>query len=237
MKSNIEMDLPGRQIEYYQLEGDSGYRARNIRSEAGRFVFDFCRPDGECIEGLVLRFPGFHNVENAVVAIAAALQLGVSEESIRENLPRFKGIARRFEYWIQEEDMVMIDDYAHHPAEIEKLLSSVRAMYPGKRISVVFQPHLYSRTRDLASEFATALSIADDVVLLPVYPAREEPIAGVSSDLIGRQIERANVQIREKSDLIDTLGRLQAEVLLTVGAGDIDRLLPAIKDKLIKRKS
>ena len=224
----------GTEVKEYALDAQAPRHAANIHAGEGAYRFDFVSP-GLQIEGLELAFPGIHNVENAVAAIVVALEMGVSADDIRRALPRFKGIKRRFEYRLKQEDIVFIDDYAHHPKEIELLIRSVREMYPTRSLTLVFQPHLYSRTRDLAAEFARVLGDADELILLPVYPAREEPIPGVSSRLIADKLPAKSVHVIEKSDLIDTLLSLKPGLLLTAGAGDIDRELPAIEEALKNR--
>ncbi len=224
----------GRKIMEYGLDREAPFRAANIHAGEGAYRFDFLSP-GLKIEGLELPFPGIHNVENAVAAIAVALEMGVPADAIRWALPLFQGIKRRFEYRLKQDDIVFIDDYAHHPKELEMLIKSVREMYPGRRLTLVFQPHLYSRTRDLAVQFARALSGADELLLLPVYPAREEAIPGVSSELIAEKLPAKKAEVIEKSDLIDTLLRRKPGLLITAGAGDIDRELQGIEDALKNR--
>lgn len=209
-------------------QDDDLIHPQNIRPEGRRCLFDVQVYDRQ-IKDLELYMPGFHNVENATVAIAVALELGIDEEAIREGIRTFSGIRRRFEYVLNSDSVVYIDDYAHHPEEIRALLKSVRSLYPGKRITAVFQPHLYSRTRDFAEGFSESLSLADEVLLLDIYPAREEPIPGVSSDMLMEGITAPVKKRVSKEDLCSTLESLQPEVVLTVGAGDIDRLVDKVK--------
>jgi UDP-N-acetylmuramate--alanine ligase len=178
-----------------------------------------------------LSIPGLINVENALGAITLSLLCGVTPEEIQNALPGFSGIARRFDVVFRSAGkFVYIDDYAHHPEEIRATLNSVKSAYPGCRITGVFQPHLYSRTRDFADGFAQTLSEGlDDLILLPVYPAREEPIPGVSSELIVDKISGVNVCMSTKEELLENIEKLDPEVLITMGAGDIDRLVPEIK--------
>lgn len=205
----------------------SGITAENIKARQSSFVFDY-RDSSYTIKGLELFIPGFHNVENALVAIAIALDHQVSEEQIRESIKSFKGVKRRFEIHANDGTHVYIDDYAHHPEEIRACLSSVRAMFPAKKLTVVFQPHLYSRTRDFAAGFSESLSLADSVILLDIYPAREEPIAGVSSEMLLKDIQTSHKELVSKVDLIAHLDQSSTEILVTLGAGDIDRLVPEI---------
>ncbi|MTI21919.1 UDP-N-acetylmuramate--L-alanine ligase [Fulvivirga sp. RKSG066] len=205
--------------------------ASNITMNNGFFVFDY-RDELHNIDGLELGVPGFHNVENATVAIAVALQLGVAPEKIKPAIKAYKGVKRRFEYVIKHPNLVFVDDYAHHPVEIEAFLKSLQALYPDKKVTAIFQPHLYSRTRDFADGFAKSLSLADEVILLDIYPAREEPIEGVTSDIILKQIDLDAKQIVRKENLLEMLNDKDLEVVATIGAGDIDKLVLPIKEKL-----
>lgn len=183
-----------------------------------------------------LKYPGIHNIENSVAAVAVALHLGISHENIAESLNTFKGIHRRFELIASNDHSVYIDDYAHHPEEIRMFLLSVRAIYKDKKITAIFQPHLFTRTRDLADGFAASLDIADEVILLPVYPAREEPIAGVSADTILSRIKNPKKSILSKEELLLRIREKDFEILCTIGAGDIDKLIKPIAD-IINSKS
>ncbi len=175
-----------------------------------------------------LAYPGIHNLENALAAIAVGTQLGLEPDKMTAALAAFSGIRRRFEIAYKSDSTILIDDYAHHPEEISMFLKSVRAIYPGKKITVVFQPHLFTRTRDLATEFALALDQADETLLLPVYPARELPIAGVDSQLIANQM-KGNVRVLSKDALLDFVSESATEVLCMVGAGDIDQEVGKVK--------
>ncbi len=229
------LDLPTKEgIELIEYGTDqSPYKAENIRIEGGNFLFDYVSP-GLTIPDLVLQVPGFHNVENAVAAITAALLRQVKPEEIKKAIAEFRGVKRRFEYIIKTDKMVYIDDYAHHPVEVKALLSSAKALYPDQKITCIFQPHLYSRTRDFATEFAESLSLADEVLLLDIYPARELPISGVSSELILDQIT-THKRLLTKQSLMDALAKTDVEVLITAGAGDIDRFVEPIKASLEER--
>jgi UDP-N-acetylmuramate--alanine ligase len=203
-------------------------------SRDGFFEFDL-QGFGKKIEKIKLGVPGFHNMENAIAATLIALKVGVDERVIREALASFRGVKRRFEFIIKHSNLTYIDDYAHHPAEIEAFLKSLRSMYEGKKITVVFQPHLFTRTRDFAAGFSESLSIADEVLLMDIYPARELPIPGVTSDLLFKNIT-SPVKIRcAKNDVLERLEDMDIEVLATVGAGDIDTLVKPIKEMLSKK--
>jgi UDP-N-acetylmuramate--alanine ligase len=218
--------LPSIPTKVYGLRS-SGIAAANIQARTRSFTFDY--HDGKTeIKGLELFIPGFHNVENALAAIAIVLGHKVTEDQIRQGLASFKGVKRRFEIHVNEPNLVFIDDYAHHPEEIKSCLSSVRSMFPGKKLTVIFQPHLFSRTKDFAKGFSESLSLADEVLLLDIYPARELPIPGVTSEMLLKDIETRKKSVIQKEDLLDELTECKPEVLVTLGAGDIDRLVPMI---------
>jgi UDP-N-acetylmuramate--alanine ligase len=176
-----------------------------------------------------MRIPGFHNIENALAAAALAMQVGVSGEEIKIGIASFLGVKRRFEYHVESDEHVMIDDYAHHPTEIAACLNSVKALYPGVKITAVFQPHLFSRTRDFIDDFATSLAIADELYLLDIYPARELPMEGVTSDWLLSKIQLDQKQVISKSDLLQVIDQKKPALLVTMGAGDIDLLLNDLK--------
>ena len=204
--------------------------ASNITMSSGFFEFNYC--DEQCnINNLMLGVPGFHNVENATVAIAVALDLGLTPEEVKAGIESYRGVKRRFEYIIKSEKIVFVDDYAHHPTEIESFLKSLKAMYPDKKVTAIFQPHLFSRTRDFVDGFAESLDIADEVILLDIYPAREEPIEGVTSKIIFDKMKTEKVLIN-KEMLLSHLETEDFEVIATIGAGDIDKLVQPIKEHL-----
>ena len=198
--------------------------AENIRVVNGSYHFDVTG-SSFTIQQLVLSMGGLHNIENAVAAITVAHQLGISADAIRNALADFKGVKRRFEYKIREEGQVLIDDYAHHPEELRALITGVKSIFPGERITLVFQPHLFSRTRDLCDAFAESLDLADEVILLPIYPARELPMEGVSSEMILEKMQQAAVQVLTKADCLQWIIRERPSLLVMAGAGDIDQLI------------
>ncbi|WP_373520009.1 UDP-N-acetylmuramate--L-alanine ligase [Aquiflexum sp.] len=202
-------------------------QARGIQALPSAFRFDYVNKVIE-IKDLELHMHGFHNVENILPAISIALENGLNESVIREGVRTYRGVKRRFEIWVQEEDRVFIDDYAHHPEEIRAFLTSVKAMYPDKRLTAIFQPHLYTRTRDFAEGFSESLSLADEVVLLDIYPARELPIDGVTASMLLKGITSSKKSLQAKEGLLDYLEKNSPEVLVTIGAGDIDRLVSPI---------
>lgn len=207
-------------------EGD--YQSRNIRVENGLFTFDFVGPNGLHLEGLQLPLPGRHNVENTTAAIAMVIEAGGDTDQIPTALLRFKGIARRFETVLKTKPLVVIDDYAHHPTELTAAIEAARELYPNKPIRGLFQPHLFSRTRDFLAGFAQALDLLDEAVLLPIYPAREEPIEGVSSARIAELMKNENTQVLGKAEALAYLATQDQGVWLLLGAGDIDALVEPI---------
>ena len=203
--------------------------AQNIRVENAQITFDYVSPLAT-IRDIALGVPVWVNIENAVAAITVALLVGVSEEQIKAQMASFKGVWRRFNIHVNTEKVVYIDDYAHHPQEIESTIQSIRKLYPTRKLIGVFQPHLYTRTRDFADDFKRVLGTMDETILLPIYPARELPIPGVTSEMLGGQVV-------EKAELVSELKKRVAEseqpvVVLTIGAGDIDRLVQPIAEQL-----
>ena len=224
-----------RTVTYSRTEGD--YHAANVRKGNGEIVFDFVTPDG-VVADVKLGVPVDINIENAVAAMAVCHMVGVPDEVLREAIGSFLGAKRRFEFWLKEPGdvgTVVIDDYAHHPDELKASIRSVKDLYPHRKLTVVFQPHLYTRTRDFAPEFAEALSLADEVILLNIYPARELPIPGVTSEIILRDIKCPNKVICDKTDLINQIKNRNFEVLLTAGAGDVCNYLPQIVEEVRKK--
>jgi len=230
VRKGLEYQIRKDKITYvheYASDG-SDFSAANIRTENAIFTFDY-RGKTQEIANIKLQIPGFHNVENATAAINACILLEVPVELIKEGLETFKGVKRRFEYIIKTEDLIFIDDYAHHPTEIEAFLKSVKALYPDKKITCIFQPHLYSRTRDFAEDFSKSLSMADELLLLDIYPARELPIPGVDSAMLLKDITAPKKHLVSKTNLMDKIKELQPEIIVTVGAGDIDTFVEPIK--------
>lgn len=213
----------------YSLTGSTLFSAENIRITDGQLHFDFFNP-GETIYDLILGVPGRFNLENAVAALAVGYLLGIGSEILREALRSYSGVQRRFDVRIRREGMVYIDDYAHHPEELKACIGAVKEMYPGKKITGVFQPHLYSRTRDLADGFARSLELLDELILLDIYPAREAPIEGVTAQILLDRINIGYKKLVQKKDLISDLKLLKPEILLTLGAGDIDQFIAPITE-------
>ena len=217
---------------YSESEGD--YHAENIRIGDGEIRFDYVSP-GQRINDIILGVPVQINIENSVAAMAAAELCGATADEMRKAIASFAGARRRFDFHIKSDRIVFIDDYAHHPRELTAAIESIKALYPERKLTALFQPHLYSRTRDFADQFAESLSLADEVILLDIYPAREEPIEGVTSGMLLEKITLAQKQLCSKEGVLDCLCNLEMEVLVTFGAGDIDRLLPAIEKMLRER--
>ena len=210
---------------------DADYYAINVRTYNGNIFFDMRTPDGVLYD-LELDGTALFNVENAVAASAVALACGLDQYQLRSGLKTFAGVRRRFDYRIKEKDLVYIDDYAHHPQEIASTIESVRFLYPDKRVVGIFQPHLYSRTRDFADDFAEVLQKLDEIIMMPIYPAREKPILGVTSSMVLRKIPSMSKYLCTPDQVLELVPALCPDVVLTLGAGDIDRLVPRLEATL-----
>lgn len=224
-------------LKRYKTYGRDGglIQAKQISVKEGYFVFDY---SGEVeINNIKLQLPGFHNVVNATAAITAALHMGMGADQIRERIESYKGVKRRFEYIVRGDEITYIDDYAHHPSEIEAFLTSAKRLFPDRKLTAIFQPHLFTRTRDFKEGFSKSLSLADSVYLLDIYPARELPIEGVSSDMLMPDIQ-SDLKMRcSLQDFPHVLNDFEPGVWATIGAGDIDTLVPKIKEYLLKSES
>jgi len=235
-------ELKGDRKISYSLENETADAyATNIKMMNGSYEFDVMIRDNR-LEDVVLNMGGMHNVENAVAAIAVASSLEIENDKIRAAVESFKGVKRRFEYIIKNERIVFIDDYAHHPEELRALIQGAKTLFKQKKCTIIFQPHLYTRTRDLVNGFAEVLDLADEVILLPIYPAREIPIEGVNSEMILKKmkIESKKVVSKDellkwvKSDYVKNVNTEFGQVLITAGAGDIDMVVEPIKEILEK---
>lgn len=227
----VKVGLPFKgDVSYAKDEPCDAY-AEHIRVEDGEFFFDYIAHDIE-LRDIHLGIPGIHNVENAVAAITVALQLGIDIEKIKSALSTFAGVKRRFEYIVRRKDAVYIDDYAHHPEELRAFLLSMKKLYPEKKLTVVFQPHLYTRTRDFVDGFAEVLALADELLLMEIYPARELPIEGVTSSWLLDKVDLADKRVVQVDELLDIIRQEKPELLVTIGAGDIDRLVKPLKKLL-----
>lgn len=217
----------------YAINETADYKALNLKIEKGKYIFDVKTPTS-AIENIEFHLPGKHNVMNALAALAMSDVYGVSLKSIKQSLSTFKGVKRRFSYKVKRDDFVLIDDYAHHPTEISAVENSVREMYPDEKVLVIFQPHLFSRTKDFIDDFASALSKFDEVVLLDIYPAREEPIAGINSELLLSKINHQHKKVSQKKNITKDIKNSSAKVVVMLGAGDIGVLIEEVTKELLK---
>ncbi len=236
LKINPEINT---QINYYtySLENSQAdFYASHITVNDGFYRFNWHTPKGEFPE-IMLGIPGLYNIENAVAAMALAWLAGIDIETIKTNLKDYRGVKRRFDFQVKTDKIVYIDDYAHHPEEIKACINSVKHMYPGRPITGVFQPHLYTRTRDFADGFAASLDLCDQVILTDIYPAREEPIPGVESRLIFSKMKLKNKQLCSYNQVVNNVLKSDIDIVITMGAGDIDRLVPKIKKGLEEKYS
>lgn len=223
-----------KNLRYSLLDKNADFYVENLVVNDGEYTFDVVHPNGK-IQQIKSYYGGRHNVENAIGAIAIAINVGVSEENIKSAIATFKGVKRRFETHVRNDKFVYIDDYAHHPRELDATLSAAKELYPNRKITAIFQPHLFSRTKDLCDEFAASLSKVDELILLDIYPAREKPIEGVTSQIILDKVTIENKKIISKNDLLNYLNnKTDIDVLITVGAGDIDTKINEIKNLLNK---
>lgn len=218
-------------ITYSFDDTEADVYASELRVQFGMYIFNVVGKNW-VLTDVKLHMGGLHNIENAVAAIAVAKQLNIDDEKIKESVSEFKGVKRRFEYILKEEEHVLIDDYAHHPEELKALIKGVRSLFK-QRLVLVFQPHLYSRTKDQADGFAGVLSMADEVILLPIYPAREEPMEDVSSEMIEERMTLDMVQVMEKDEMIEYIEKKKPELVVMAGAGDIDVLVDPVKQALL----
>lgn len=230
--SHEGFDFIKRPYAVYTAHGvDADYYAINVRAYNGNIFFDMRTPEGVLYD-LELDGTALFNVENAVAASAVALSCGVDQYQLRSGLKSFAGVRRRFDYRIKEKNLVYIDDYAHHPQEIASTIESVRFLYPGKRVVGIFQPHLYSRTRDFADEFASVLQSLDEIIMMPIYPAREKPILGVTSSMVLRKMDSMSKYLCTADQVLELVPALCPDIVLSLGAGDIDRLVPRLEETL-----
>jgi UDP-N-acetylmuramate--alanine ligase len=223
---------PAGHLSYSLDDTAADIHAVSLQIDNGSYVYDVKGKDW-VIEGIRLNMGGMHNVENSLVAIAIAKHLGIDDEKIKSSVASFAGVKRRFEYIVRTPSVVYIDDYAHHPEELRALITGAKAMYPSKKCTIIFQPHLFSRTKDLADGFAASLDLADEIVLLPIYPARELPMEGVSSEMILQRM-KGKVVLKSKDELEAFILERQPKLLLTAGAGDIDTMIEPLKNAMIK---
>ena len=240
VKKGVEIDAAAQtsaEIFSYSIKEDADFATINLRlnAEGGFYQFDLKTPAG-IIENCKLNYPGLVNVENAVGASALAFFAGTSPDEIKAGLEDYKGVARRFDVQFKSDKYIFIDDYAHHPEELKAVITSVKALYSNRKITGIFQPHLYSRTKDFSTEFALSLDLLDTAIIIPLYPAREEPIEGVSSKIIFDQMKLKEKYLATKEETLEMLRNSENDVVITMGAGDIDRMVKSIVD-IFKSKS
>ena len=235
VKKNVdnELKLTDKRL-IYSLNLSTEYCAESVKVEDGEFHYDIKSPV-EAVTGVTIGLPGLHNVENSIAAVAVAQQLGIKADKIKIGLRSFQGVKRRFDYRVKSQNVIYIDDYAHHPEELKAAIGAAKQLYPDKKITGVFQPHLFSRTRDFADAFAESLYLLDECILLDIYPARETPIEGVTSQMLLGKMKSKQKHLVKKENLLAFLKDKPLEVLLTMGAGDIDKLVQPIEELLKKR--
>lgn len=233
LKEGVEIKIPEscRKLTYSLDNPKSDLYASEVRVVDGKYVFSLITPERK-VSDLKISIPGKTNIENAVAAMSVCYALGVDPEKFKTILPKLKGVVRRFDIQYQDENCLYIDDYAHHPRELDAVIGSLRDLYKGRKLTGIFQPHLYTRTRDFADDFAKSLSALDEIILLDIYPAREKPIPGVTSDMLFDKIQGAKKYRCSKTNLLNTLKELNIDVLVTAGAGDIDQMIEPIKQFL-----
>jgi UDP-N-acetylmuramate--alanine ligase len=234
MGTQFDIDHSNKMVQTYGFDkSDASYHTINLKVVDGSYIFDLVHPDG-IMKEVVLNMGGLHNVENATAAIAIALTLDINESKIKEAVAAFKGVKRRFEYKVKTANKVLIDDYAHHPEELNALISGVRSLYPTEKMVLVFQPHLYSRTQDQAKGFMEVLDKADEVILLPIYPARELPIQGVSSDMLLEGMTLSKKRVMTKDEMMQWAATTSDKLIVMAGAGDIDVCISNVQDLFTK---
>ena len=248
LKKGVEIDLSKVKAKVYSYsfkEEADFFPMETQLMEGGYFKFNFAYPQfttiyGQTVpagvlEGCTVGIPGWVNVENGIAAAAAAMLGGVAPQKVKEALAAFQGVERRFDIHLNTPEIAYIDDYAHHPQEISSAITSIRNMFPGRKLTAMFQPHLYTRTRDFAAEFAQSLSMLDELILLDIYPARELPIEGVTSEIIFKDVTIENKVLLKKEDALEYLKEREIDIMITFGAGDIDRLIAPIEEMLKER--
>lgn len=235
VKKNVdnELKLTNKRL-IYSLNLNTEYCAESVQVKDGAFHYNIQSPV-ERINDVVIGLPGLHNVENSIAAVAIAQQLGIKGETIKQALRSFQGVKRRFDYRVKSEQVVYVDDYAHHPEELKASIGAAKQLYPDKKITGIFQPHLFTRTRDFADDFAKSLDMLDECILLEIYPARELPIEGVNSQMLLDKMKSTNKHLVKKENVLEFLKNKNIEVLMTMGAGDIDKLVTPIEELLKQR--
>jgi UDP-N-acetylmuramate--alanine ligase len=232
--TSFPINTTNKSVYTYAFKNEKGsFHTTNLNVIDGSYQFDLVHPNG-VIKDVVLNMGGLHNIENATAAIAIALSLGIEESKIKSAIASFKGVKRRFEYKVKTAEKIVIDDYAHHPEELNALISGVRSLYPNEKLVLVFQPHLYSRTQDQAKGFVEVLDKADEVILLPIYPARELPIEGVTSDMLVDKMKLTHKCVLTKEALLEWAKNTKDRLIVMAGAGDIDVCIENVKNLYVK---
>ncbi|HWY37467.1 MAG TPA: cyanophycin synthetase, partial [Bacteroidia bacterium] len=235
VKKNVDNTLTLKAKRYtYAVNLEADFSAKNIEVSHADFYFDV-KSSLSSFNHALLGIPGVHNIENATAAIAVAQLLRIDNEVIKKALQSFSGVKRRFDYHVKAKNVIYIDDYAHHPEELKAAIGATRALYPGKKLTGIFQPHLFTRTRDFADGFAESLDMLDECLLMEIYPAREKPIEGITSGMLLSKMRSKNKRVLQKNEVLDYLKGHHTEVLMTLGAGDIDVFVEPI-EKLLKEK-
>lgn len=227
--TTVETSSQQKTIHTYGYDkNEASFHTQNLKVVDGSYIFDIVHPKG-VLENITLNMGGLHNVENATAAIAIALTLGIEDDKIKNAVSSFKGVKRRFEYKVKTASKILIDDYAHHPEELNALISGVRSIFPNEKMVLVFQPHLYSRTQDQCDGFVATLDQADEVILLPIYPARELPIPGVTSDMLLDKMKLQHKRLMSKEELMNWAASTQDKLIVMAGAGDIDACITKVQ--------
>jgi UDP-N-acetylmuramate--alanine ligase len=235
-QGGLTLDPPKKSQQYISFGTKSSlYRAESIRVENAEFVFDIVSAD-EKVDNVKVQVPGHHNIQNALAAFIAGRKVGIPADEIKKALHSFKGVKRRFEYHVRRKEVIYIDDYAHHPTELNAFIHAVRTLYPSKTLTLIFQPHLYSRTRDFMEGFAESLSKVDQLILMEIYPARELPIEGITAQALLDKVKSGNKTLASKSDLMEKVQNADTDIIATVGAGDIDTFIEPIKQLLLNKE-
>ena len=236
IKHGINLNTACHKITYSVSNQNADYFGCNIEIVDSCFFMTIVTPDKQ-EHKVQLGLPGIHNAENALACFALLMELGVSKQVLINGLKSFSGVKRRFEYIIKQQKLIYIDDYAHHPSELKVLIDSLKLLYPDKSISLIFQPHLFSRTRDFMNDFVKQLNRVDELVLMPIYPAREEPLEGISSKVLLSKVELPNKFLLSPNELVDFYSSKDQGLIVTAGAGDIDRIVPKLRKILLNNKN
>ncbi len=234
VKKNVDNVLSSKARRYsYSVTLKADFEGTEIKVQDAEFLYNINSPLGSLVD-VTLGIPGVHNIENSVAATAVAQLIGINNDTIKEALRSFHGVKRRFDYRVRQKNQIYIDDYAHHPEELRAAITAAKSLYPGKKVTGIFQPHLFTRTRDFADGFVETLSLLDEAILLDIYPAREKPIQGINSEMLLKRITSTKKILLKKEEVVEYLKKNKTEVLMTLGAGDIDTLVEPIEKCLLE---